>query len=83
MATHLPVPVSPPSFGNSTFDNGVRHGILWQRTGDLAYRQATAQLIVDFIKDNILEPESDMPLDEERLTDHLGFLTGWIIGQFL
>lgn len=45
--------------------------------------KATAQLIVDFIKDNILEPESDMPLDEERLTGHLGFLTGWIIGQLV
>jgi len=75
--------VSPPSFGNSTLDNGVRHGIAWQRTGDIAYWQATAQFIVDFIKDNILEPESDMSLDEERLSDHLGFLTGWIIGQFL
>jgi hypothetical protein len=83
MATQIHSPVSPPAFGNATFDNGVRHGISWQRFGDIAYRQATAQLIVDFIKDNILEPESDMPLDEERLTDHLGFLTGWIIGQFL
>jgi hypothetical protein len=83
MATQISVPVSPPSFGNSMFDSGVRHGISWQRTGDIAYRQATAQLIVDFIKDNILERESDMPLDDERLTDHLGFLTGWIIGQFL
>ena len=83
MTVHTHSHVSPPSFGNSRFDNGVRHGISWQRTGDIAYRQATAQLIIDFIKDNILEPESDMPLDEERLIDHLGFLTGWIIGQFL
>jgi hypothetical protein len=73
MAVHIHSYVSPPSFGNSTLDNGVRHGIAWQRTGDIAYRQATAPLIVDFIKDNILEPESDMPLDEERLSDHLGF----------
>jgi hypothetical protein len=83
MAVQTHSHVSPPSFGNATFDNGVCHGISWQSTGDIAYRQATAQLIVDFIKDNILEPESDMPVDEERLTDHLGFLTGWIIGQFL
>jgi hypothetical protein len=83
MIAHIHGPVSPPSFGNTTFDNGVRRGISWQRSGDIAYRQATAQLIVDFIKDNILEPKSDLPLDEERLTEHLGFLTGWIIGQFL
>ena len=83
MATHIHGPVSPPSVGNSAFDNGVRHGISWQRTGDIAYRQATAQLIVDFIKGNILERESDMPLDVDWLIDHLGFLTRWIIGQFL
>ena len=50
------IAVQPPMYGNQTFDHGVQHGISWHQTGDEEYRQPTAQLIVDFIRDNFLEP---------------------------
>ena len=46
----------PRRYGNPEFDNGVLHGISWHITGDEEYRQPTAQLILDFIRDNFLEP---------------------------
>ena len=72
-----------PAYGNRAFDHGVRHGISWHLTGDVEYRQPTAQLIVDFIRDNFLEPHTEGFLDEDRLTDNAGFLVGWIIGEFV
>jgi hypothetical protein len=47
--------VQPRTYGNPAFDHGVCHGISWHLTGDEEYRQPTAQLIVDFIRDNFLE----------------------------
>ena len=72
-----------PTYGNQAFDHGVRHGISWHLTGDAEYRQPTAQLIVDFIRDNFLEPQQEGYLDEDRLMDHAGCLVGWIRGEFV
>ena len=71
------------TYGNPAFDHGVRHGISWHLTGDEEYRQPTAQLIVDFIRDNFLEPYTEGFLDEDRLTDNAGFLVGWIVGEYV
>jgi len=73
----------PRAYGNPAFDTGVQHGISWHVTGDVEYRNPTAQLIVDFIRDNILEPHAEGFLDEDRLTDNAGFLVGWIVGEYL
>ncbi len=75
--------VQPRTYGNPAFDHGVRHGISWHLTGDEEYRQPTAQLIVDFIRDNFLEPYTEGFLDEGRLTDNAGFLFGWIVGEYV
>jgi hypothetical protein len=75
--------IHPPTYGNPTFDHGVRHGISWHLTGDEEYRKPTAQLIVDFIRDNFLEPNQEGFLDEDRLTDNAGFLVGWIVGEYV
>ena len=72
-----------PTYGNTTFDHGVRLGISWHLTGDVEYRKPTAQHIVDFLRDNFLEPQQEGYLDEDRLTDNAGFLVGWIIGEFV
>lgn len=68
--------VQPRTYGNPAFDHGVRHGISWHLTGDEEYRQPTAQLIADFIRDNFLEPYMEGFLDEDRLTNNAGFLVG-------
>jgi hypothetical protein len=70
-------------YGDPAFDNGVLHGISWHLTGDEEYRQPTSQLIVDFIRDNILEPNREGFLDENRLIDNVGFLVGWIVGEYV
>lgn len=75
--------VQPRTYGDAAFDRGVRHGISWHLTGDEEYRQPTAQLIVDFIRDNFLEPHSEGFLNEDRLTDNAGFLVGWIVGEYV
>lgn len=76
------IAIQPFTYGNQTFDHGVQHGISWHLTGDVEYRKLTAQLIVDFIRDNFLEPHTEGFLDDDRLTDNAGFLVGWIIGEF-
>ena len=73
----------PRLYGNPAFDNGVLHGISWHLTGDEEYRLPTAQLIVDFIRDNLLESSAEGFLDEGRLIDNAGFLVGWIVGEFI
>lgn len=72
-----------PEYGNKAFDNGVRHGIAWHQTGDADLRQPNAQLLVDFIRDNLLEPAAEGYLNDDRLIDNTGFLVGWIIGEFV
>lgn len=74
---------NPPTYGNPVFDHGVRLGISWHQNGDEEYRQPTAELIVNFIKDNMLEWAAEGKLDDERLADQAGFLVGWVIGQFV
>ena len=74
---------SPPTFGNATFDRGVQCGITWFQTGDEELRVPTAELIINYIKENMLEPEVEAMKEEERLIDNAGFLIGWVIGQFI
>ena len=74
---------SPPTFGHATFDRGVQCGITWFQTGDEELRVPTAELIINFIKENMLEPEVEAMKEEERLIDNSGFLIGWVIGQFI
>ena len=73
----------PPTYGMEQFDRAVTSGIDWFHHGDIEYRQPTAKLIVDFIRDNILEPNQEGFLDEDRLTDNAGFLVGWIVGEYV
>lgn len=73
----------PRRYGDPAFDNGVLHGISWHLTGDEEYRRPTGQLVVDFIKDNILETDREGFLDEDRLVDNMGFLVGWIVGEYV
>ena len=75
--------VKQRTYGIPIFDNGVAHGISWHLTGDEEYRLPSASHIVDFIKGNFLEPQTDGYLDEDRLTDNAGLLVGWIIGEFV
>ena len=80
MTTHT-TPV--PTFGNATFDKGISYGLSWYTRGDTPYVPPTAEQIVAFIRDNMLELAAEGYLDEERLTDNAGFLTGWIVGQYI
>jgi hypothetical protein len=74
---------SPPTFGNATLDRGVECGITWFQTGDEELRVPTAELIINFIEENMLEPEVEAMKEEERLIDNAGFLIGRVIGQFI
>lgn len=73
---------NPPTYGNPVFDHGVRLGISWHQTGDEEYRNPNAELIVSFIKDNMLEWAAEGKLNDERLADQAGFLIGWVIGKY-
>jgi hypothetical protein len=72
-----------PSFGNSMFDHGVLCGISWFHYGDTPDVSPTAAMIVEFIKDNMIELAQEESLDDERLADNAGFLLGWILGEYI
>jgi len=40
-------------------------------------------MIVEFIKDNMIELAQEEFLDDERLADNTGFLVGWILGEYV
>lgn len=68
------------NYGNTDFDHGVHSGIAFFKRGDWPGVSPTAQQIVEFLKDNIVAPE--FPLDDEQVARHLGFLVGWILGEY-
>lgn len=76
-------PIRRPLYDNSTFQHGLEHGFSWFLHGDTPTIAPNAGQIVDFIRDNMLEPASEGFLDEERLTDNAGFLVGWILAAYV
>lgn len=71
-----------PLYDNPTFQHGLVHGFSWFLHGDTPAIAPNTGKIVDFIRDNMLEPASEGFLDEKRLTDNAGFLVGWILACF-
>jgi len=70
------------SYGNEAFDRGVHYGIDFFKQGDWPGIPPTSEQIVQFIKDNILESQQEGWLDDARMADLLGFLIGWVIGEY-
>ena len=68
------------NYGNTDFDHRVHSGIAFFKRGDWPGVPPTAQQIVEFLKDNIVAPE--FPLDDEQVARNLGFLVGWILGEY-
>jgi len=48
-----------PSYGNSMFDHGVFSGISWFHYGDTPNVPPSSAMIVEFIKDNMIEPAQE------------------------
>jgi hypothetical protein len=51
------------------FDHGVLSGISWFHQGDKPNVPPTAAMIVEFIKDNVIELAQEGFLDDERLAE--------------
>jgi hypothetical protein len=66
----------PPSSSNNMFDHGVLSSISWFHYGDTPDIPSTAAMIVEFIKDNMIELAHEGFLDDERLADNAGFFVG-------
>lgn len=58
-------------------------GIAWVRQGDTPNVSPTSALIVEFIKDNMVESAREGFLGDERLADNAGFLGDWIRGEYV
>ncbi len=59
----------PPAYGNLMSDHGVLSGISWFHQGDAPNVPPTTAMIVEFIKDNIIELAQEGFLDDERLAE--------------
>lgn len=70
------------SYGDKAFGLAVRSGISFFLDGDWPNTPPTAQLIVEFVKDNIIDNYGEGWFTDERLADMLGFLVGWILGEY-
>ena len=70
------------SYGDKVFDLAIRSGISFFVDGDWPGTPPTAQLIVEDVKDNIIENYEAHWFTDERLADMLGFLVGWILGEY-
>ena len=68
------------NYGSEEFDHAVRSGIAYFVDGDHPGVAPTAEQIVQFIKDNITEAE--WKIDDEQLLRSLGFLIGWVLGEY-
>ncbi len=68
----------PPTYGNRIFDHGVLSGISWFRQGDTPNVPPTAAMIVEFIKDNMIEFAIDDSLSEEQLRQDVGIVAGFV-----
>lgn len=71
------------SYGNPVFDENAQFGMSFSQTGEVEYRKPTAQLLVDFIRDNIIEPHDEGWLDEDGMFRYAGFLVGWFLGEYV
>ena len=45
----------PPTYGNHIFDHGMLSGISWFQQGNTPNVPPTAAMIVEFIKENMIE----------------------------
>lgn len=70
------------SYGNKVFDLAIQSGISFFLDGDWPNTPPTVQQIVEFVKDNIIDNYGEGWFTDERLTDMLGFLVGWILGEY-
>lgn len=71
----------PSTYGNRMFDQGVLSGISWFHQGDTPNVPPSVAMIVEFIKDNMIELAQEVFLEDERLANNAGFLVGWILGD--
>ncbi len=58
-----------PTYGNRMFDHGVLSGISWFHQGDTPNVPPTAAMIVEFIKDNMIELAPEEFLDDKCLAE--------------
>jgi hypothetical protein len=65
------------------FDHGALSDISWFHQGDTPNAPPSAAMIVEFIKDNMIELAREGLLDDERLADNAGFVVGWILGEYI
>src|SRR5216683_4632684 len=71
------------NYRNEAFDLAIRSGISFFLDGDWPNTPPTAQQIVEFVKDNIIDNYGEGWFTDERLADMLGFLVGWILGEYI
>lgn len=69
-------------YGDKAFNLAIRSGISFFLDGDWPNTPPTAQQIVEFVKDNIIDNYGESWFTDERLADMLGFLVGWILGDY-
>lgn len=75
-------PSPPPHLiGEKVFEHGYEYGIGWFLS-ETSPTPPIWQEIVDFIRDNFLEPHTEGCLSGSQLIDNAGFLIGWIYGAF-
>jgi len=67
--------------GNSHFEHGYDSGRSWYFHGDNPGKPITWQDVVWFVYNNILE--SELALTGALIIDYIGFVVGWISGQFI
>jgi hypothetical protein len=65
-----------PTYDNRIFDHGELSSISWFHQGDTPNVPPTSAMIVEFIKDNMIELAQEGFLADERLADNAGFLVG-------
>src|SRR5216683_2388045 len=65
------------SITDSVFEKSFRDGALWALQGDLV--ELSDEIIVQFVRDNILGEAFDYPMDEADITGHVAFLVGWLL----
>jgi len=79
--TTQPKPQTLVLLGNPHFDKGYLYGRDWYFHGDTPQKEVTWQDVVNFIYNNILESELDP--DRNLIIDYIGFVVGWISGQYI
>jgi hypothetical protein len=59
------------------FLTGYQHGVDWALHGDL--NALNDEIIVQYVRDNVLGEAFDVPMDDESMKRHIAFLVGWIV----